>query len=405
MHPWIIVLSLALGMAVSNGFARFGYGLILPAMRADLGWSYTMAGWINTANAAGYLIGALLALYCSASLGPLRLFRAGMIVTIVALLLSGFTADFASLIGLRLLAGIGAAPVFIAGSVMVATLFADHSSKSALAIALYFGGSGLGILITAFSLPPIMEIWSASAWPHAWKVLGGLGVVSLAPAWWATRQLSQPSDVSGGQFSFPPWRKLIPSLSGYFLFAVGYIVYMTFVVAWMRESGAGVWAIMITWGTLGFAVMLSSFVWRRILAAHSNGFPLGLSSIMTGFAVALPFVFAGWSGLLVSAFLFGLSFFIAPTAVALFTKKNMPRAQWSATVALYTTIFAVGQTLGPIGAGWVADVNGSLSTSLWVSALVLFAGGVLAFFQKSVSFQKSISIETQPREVLDNDNF
>ena len=392
MHAWIIVLTLALGTAVSNGFARFGYGLILPAMQADLGWSYTMAGWINTANAAGYLVGALLALYSSNLLGPLRLFRYGMITTTVALLLSGFTADFSTLFVLRLLAGIGGAPVFISGGVMVATMFASDSSKNTLAIALYFGGSGFGILITAILLPPIMEVWSVGAWPHAWKVLGGLCLISLVPAWWGTKQLSDAPKTDGDRFVFPTWHKLIPSLGGYFLFAAGYIVYMTFVVAWMRENGVGVWVIVITWGTLGFAVMLSSFVWRRILAAHANGFPLGLSSIMTGFAVVLPFVLVGWSGLLVSAFLFGLSFFIAPTAVTTFTKKNIPRTQWGATVALYTTVFAIGQTLGPIGAGWLADVSGSLSTSLWMSALVLFAGGVLALFQRS------ILIDTQPQK-------
>ncbi|HRD75014.1 MAG TPA: YbfB/YjiJ family MFS transporter, partial [Hyphomicrobiaceae bacterium] len=49
---------LALGMAVVNSFARFAYALVLPAMRSDLGWSYTDAGALNTANAIGYLIGA-----------------------------------------------------------------------------------------------------------------------------------------------------------------------------------------------------------------------------------------------------------------------------------------------------------------------------------------------------------
>ena len=61
-RQWLLVGALALAPAVSNGFARFAYGLILPAMRIDLGWNYTQAGWINTANALGYLIGALLAL-------------------------------------------------------------------------------------------------------------------------------------------------------------------------------------------------------------------------------------------------------------------------------------------------------------------------------------------------------
>lgn len=38
---WWIVLGLALGVTVSNSFARFAYGLILPAMQSDLGWTYT----------------------------------------------------------------------------------------------------------------------------------------------------------------------------------------------------------------------------------------------------------------------------------------------------------------------------------------------------------------------------
>jgi predicted MFS family arabinose efflux permease len=54
-------LALALAAAVSLGLARFSYALMLPPMRADLAWSYTTAGAMNTVNAAGYLLGALLA--------------------------------------------------------------------------------------------------------------------------------------------------------------------------------------------------------------------------------------------------------------------------------------------------------------------------------------------------------
>ena len=53
--------ALSLGAAVSLGITRFAYGLRLPPIRADLHWSYTLAGAMNTANAPGYLLGALLA--------------------------------------------------------------------------------------------------------------------------------------------------------------------------------------------------------------------------------------------------------------------------------------------------------------------------------------------------------
>ena len=56
-----VALVLSLGAAVSLGITRFAYGLLLPPMRADLSWSYTFAGSMNTSNALGYFIGALLA--------------------------------------------------------------------------------------------------------------------------------------------------------------------------------------------------------------------------------------------------------------------------------------------------------------------------------------------------------
>ena len=58
-RPIALALALSLGAAVSLGITRFAYGLLLPVMKGDLAWSYTLAGAMNTANALGYLLGAL----------------------------------------------------------------------------------------------------------------------------------------------------------------------------------------------------------------------------------------------------------------------------------------------------------------------------------------------------------
>ena len=58
--PFALAFALSLGAAVSLGITRFAYGLLLPPMRADLGWSYTFAGSMNTSNALGYFVGALM---------------------------------------------------------------------------------------------------------------------------------------------------------------------------------------------------------------------------------------------------------------------------------------------------------------------------------------------------------
>ena len=68
---------------------RIGGGLLLPAMQADLGWSYAQAGWLNTANALGYIGGALLTMVLIRRAGPARLFAFGMVTTAVALTATG----------------------------------------------------------------------------------------------------------------------------------------------------------------------------------------------------------------------------------------------------------------------------------------------------------------------------
>lgn len=57
--PLTLAILLSLAAAVSLGITRFAYGLLLPPMRADLGWTYTLAGSMNTTNAFGYFVGAL----------------------------------------------------------------------------------------------------------------------------------------------------------------------------------------------------------------------------------------------------------------------------------------------------------------------------------------------------------
>ena len=68
-------MALSLGPTVSNSFARFAYALVLPAMRDDLALSFSLAGLLNTSNALGYLIGAILTRLLVQSWGNKLLFH------------------------------------------------------------------------------------------------------------------------------------------------------------------------------------------------------------------------------------------------------------------------------------------------------------------------------------------
>jgi MFS family permease len=382
---WILALGLSLSPALSNGLARFAYGLILPAMREDLAWTYTEAGWINTANALGYLIGAVLALRFVGAVGPKRLFIAGMALTTLSLAASGLTRDLWLQSLWRVTAGIGGAPAFIAGGAIAATLFKGDIGRNALAIAIYFGGGGIGMVVTGFSIPFIIERYGVGMWPSTWLLMSALGACATIPATWAALSVP-PSVQTNGRVSDEPLpvARMSAALTGYFLFAVGYIVYLTFLVAWMRAQGASALLVASTWSLLGAAVILSPFPWKSILAKSTGGGALALACAASGVGTLLPLVVPGASGFMLSAIVFGTSFFIAPTSVTSFGRKNLPEANWGRLVALFTTAFAAGQTLGPVVAGYIADATHSLSLGLVAAAGTLLVAGVIAAGQRSL---------------------
>src|SRR3978361_2377706 len=58
-HTLVLAAGLSFGSANALGLTRVSYETLLPAMKADLGWSFAQAGAMNTANPFGYLLGAL----------------------------------------------------------------------------------------------------------------------------------------------------------------------------------------------------------------------------------------------------------------------------------------------------------------------------------------------------------
>src|SRR6516164_3052043 len=119
---------LALGTASALGLARFAYGLILPAMHTELGWNLAQAGALTTANALGYLLGALIATPVARRLTAAATFRLGTVLTAVTLAATAATASFPMLLLARAAAGVSGALVFITGGVIASHLAASTRS-------------------------------------------------------------------------------------------------------------------------------------------------------------------------------------------------------------------------------------------------------------------------------------
>jgi predicted MFS family arabinose efflux permease len=126
---WMTALCLSvcisMAAAVSLGMTRFAYALLLPPMRDDLLWSDTLAGAMNTFNAVGYLVGALLTPMVLRRLGAVRVLIWGSLAATVFMAMTGFLTDTAALLFQRFLAGVASAAVFVSGGLLAARLGAQ----------------------------------------------------------------------------------------------------------------------------------------------------------------------------------------------------------------------------------------------------------------------------------------
>ncbi len=387
---WCLALALSLGAAVSLGITRFAYGLLLPAMRADLGWNYTLAGAMNTANALGYLLGALMTPRLLRTQGPGRLLWGGAAGASVFMALSGFFVDADALLLQRLLAGIASALVFVSGGLLAARLGARFPRHSGLLLGMYYGGTGIGIVASALLVPHLLEHFAAQAhgWQWSWWAMAVVCAVCTAIMVWPARVMSgwdlpaAPASAAGPQQFC--WGDFRFGLAGYTLFGVGYIGYMTFVVALLRAQGSSAADVTVFYALLGVAVLASSRIWARLLDKHRDGRPLAILSALLGVATILPALTPSWPVVLASGVLFGAVFLSVVASTTALVRHNLPPVAWAAGISAFTTVFAAGQIVGPTVVGWIADGPGGLARGLVFSACALWLGAALGWRQPSL---------------------
>jgi predicted MFS family arabinose efflux permease len=393
-----LALALSMGAAISLGITRFAYGLLLPPMREDLGWGYTLAGAMNTVNAFGYLLGALVTPPLIRRMGPSRPMLAGAWLASLFMGLSGFFIDAAPLLAQRLLAGFASAFVFIAGGLLAARLAAAAPQRAGLLLGLYYGGTGFGIVLSAWLAPVLLE--AATGRPHGWAWAWWALALACAAASlllaWPARVLPALAAADSGplvqadaaaeaassrRFTWAPFGY---GLAGYGMFGVGYIGYMTFVIALLREQGLASGAISVFYGLLGIATLASSRIWAGLLDRYRGGQPLALLNLLLGAATLLPVLSASWPALLASGLVFGGVFLSVVASTTALVRHNLPASQWASGISAFTIVFALGQIVGPTVVGWIADGPGGLARGLVFSACALWVGAALAWRQRAL---------------------
>jgi len=383
----VLAVGLSFGTAIALGLTRFSYALLLPAMKADLGWSFAQAGAMNTANALDYLLGALTFPLLARRWPAGVCFIWGCVLTAVLMIAGGLVSDTHALLVQRVVTGMTSASVFVGGSVLAARLASAHPHDAGLVLGLYYGGAGLGIIAAAL-LVPVTVLPGVHGWQWAWFALAAAcGLASVAAIMAARKTgIHEAAPVAANLQSAArlPLTRLGFMLAGYGLFGVGYIGYMTFLIALLRSSGMSSAVVTAFYVLLGVATIGSARIWSGLLNRMRGGQALAVFNGVLAFATIMPAVFAQPVVAFVSGALFGATFLSAVASTTAFVRHNLPAAQWTRGIGAFTIVFAFGQIVGPVVIGWISDGAG-LARGLMYSSAMLAVGAVLAALHKPLA--------------------
>jgi hypothetical protein len=104
-------------------------------------------------------------------------------------------------------------------------------------LSLFYAGPGIGILASGLIAPFVLQDFGPGSWWIVWWAMTLLSIVLIVPLLLAPFDSTCGDHQRGaGKFAIRP---VLIYLIGYFLFGAGYIAYMTFMIAYVRDGGGG----------------------------------------------------------------------------------------------------------------------------------------------------------------------
>ena len=361
-----------IAMAVAMGIGRFVYTPILPGMMDEIGLSASDAGLVASANYLGYLVGALIAAGGWAEGRERCLALAGLGASTLLAAAMGLTQDLAIFLAIRFLAGVASAflMVFLASIVFSRLAIAGRNDLQAV----HFGGVGLGIATSALMTGALVVAgagWTAGwFWAAAISAIGFVVVVFLVdggPVVTGERRREPP---------LPRHGPLLRLIVAYGIFGFGYVITATFLVAIVRQGEGGRLFESAVWLVTGLLAMPSVYLWSRLAGRIGLATTYAVGCLVEAVGVAASVILDGYLGPLISAVLLGGTF-VAITALGLQAGRLFAPQSPRRVFALMTASFGLGQILGPVVAGYMADWTGSfLAPSLVAAGGLLVCGAI-----------------------------
>ncbi|HCG71229.1 MAG TPA: hypothetical protein DE147_12240 [Gammaproteobacteria bacterium] len=374
-NGWIIVLLMSSATALALAFGRFGYGVLLPAVRDDMSISNTLAGAIAGANAAAYLGGTLLIAWLAGHYRLLSILRAGIALVVLGLLGAAMSTSPQMLMLSLGLAGLGGALVWIPAPVIAADSVA--AEKRPLAVGLMSSGIGLGIAFVSTLGGSLRQSAGDAVWSEVYLTLCGVGLIMVALILLVVRHWQSAPIGGGGLGGFSALQRMpgwLPLIVAYACFGFMYLLVLGFLTSRLEDDSG--WRLADT--SLAFSVMgLSMIFGGPLFTSMAQRFGLALV-LSLAFALWPVFTLVVLTGLKLPVLLaclgIGFLFSALPSLITLYVVENTTTQNYGPSFAAATLVFGLAQAVSPPIGGWIADVGGSFFMVFVLSAIVSVMG-------------------------------
>jgi len=368
-------------------------------MQESLALTNTQTGELQSWNLLGYMLTVVFAGFLAARFGPRVVISVSLLVTGIGMALTGFVPTFTGAALGRFLAGVGGAGCNVPAMGLVSAWFGAR--RRGLATGAAVGGSSVGLMVTGPLIPFVLAQCTSDGWRVCWYVLGAMAfVVFVLCAVLLRDRPDQVDQVPFGendaertqrhkeqQSSSLDWslvyrsRVLWHLAAIYFAFGFSFIIYSTFFIRHLlKEGGFSAKAAGSLWFTMGMVTGLSGFLWGSVSDRWGRKPTLvcvyvlqGVSFLLFGLSHELPAIY-------VSAGLFAITGWSIPALMAALSGDVFGARLAPAALGLMTIVFGLGQAMGPVLAGRIADSTHSFSAAFLMGgavALVVGAGGSL----------------------------
>jgi len=264
-------------------------------------------------------------------------------------------------------------------------------------------GSSLGLVLVGFTTPLILASRDEESWRLCWYIFGTITIALAIIVYLFIR--NHPSNKNLKQMGISnnmptpaiekrsgnlEWGKVYRSRLVwqlglvYVAFGLSYIIYMTFFREQLTEAGgyskgdAG--QLYLTMGLVSF---ICGPLWGHASDRLGRKWGLMIVYIIHMMAFSLFGLWTNPVGFTISAILFGLSAWSIPAIMNAACGEIMGYRLAPAALGFITLFFGIGQTIGPIIAGTMADTSGSLTPAYIFAASVAFLGAIGAVILKS----------------------